>query len=83
MSKWFKTTKDGVKFQGKGTHGTPFRIYLYESQTPYKISVDDIKEDCNVLTYSKAQVGKVLYYRLKDTQELTVSNLKVGRFRLL
>ena len=83
MSKYFKVTTSGVKFEGKGTHGSPFRIYLFESQTPYTIKIEDVKEACDILKFESASTDTVLYYRLKDTHELTVTNSKVGRMKLL
>lgn len=83
MSKYYKVTTSGVKFEGKGTHGSPFRVYLFESPTPYTIKIDDVKEGCEVLNYSDACTDKVLYYRLKDTHELIITNSKLGRVKLL
>lgn len=83
MSKHIKVTKDGVQFEGKGTHGSPFRLYLFESPQPYTVEIYDTKENNRVLTFEDATTEKVLYYRLRDYYTLTVTNPAVGRMKLL
>jgi len=83
IGRYFKVTTKGVEFEGKGTHGRPFRLYLFNSDTPYTVIVHNIEEDSEVMKFENATTEQMLYYRLKDTCKLIITNTKLGRVKLL
>ena len=79
---FIRINQQGLTLEGKGTKGRPFRLYLEPSDTPYFILISD-EEGNEVLNYQDCRTGSMLYYRLKDYYNLTVSNLGTGRVKLL
>ena len=75
-----KVTAQGVTFSGQGTGGRPIRVFLFPSKGTYSsiLKCGDEKE----LT-SELVPNRILYFKLKNNQEITISNDIFGRMKVL
>ena len=81
--KMFKVTKDGVSLSGYGMKGRPYKIYLTTSPGEYRVVILDSETNEIVLENSKVKINSILYYRLKECQELVITNDKIGGVRIV
>ena len=73
---------DGLTIEGKGSKGRPFRIFLFQSDSPYSITVQDSTDD-TIILQGEPKMERILYYRLKESYRLTIFNKVQGRVRFL
>lgn len=77
-----KVTDSGVTFQGRGANES-LRIYLYPATNDgeWTSILHNTMEDTTVT--SSLYTGRILYFRLKSTQQLTIKCSTFGKLKVL
>lgn len=80
-----KVNSTGVTFQGRGANES-LRIYLYPPAKDGKwtsILNSKLDEEEERSLEAEVESGRILYFRLKSSQSLTIKCSTVGRMKIL
>ena len=75
----FTITPQGYSISGEGTFGSIIRVYLYPSDSEYIL---ELRNELKSLGISKPKPGKMLYFRLKRSRTVLISNPKEGKIKV-
>lgn len=75
----FTINPQGFAISGEGTFGSLIRVYLYPSKSEYSL---ELKNESQSLGTSTPEQGKMLYFRLKRSRTVVISNPTEGRIKV-
>lgn len=82
MAEMYDIGPNGITISGKGSKGRPFRIFLFHSTSPYSVTVQD-SNDNSIILQGEPKSERILYYRLKESYTMTISNERQGRVKFV